>query len=286
MKYGIYLITCRSNDRVYVGSAHAVSARWKRHIRDLNAHRHYNPILQAAWDKYGEAAFEFSIIETCDPETLLERETYWIDRHRSAGRVFNIAEHALAPMTGRSHPHDVRQKIALGNTGKLHTDESKERIRLAKLGTPGHPNQRAAVSESNKSRAVKDGTREKLRRLKTGLTHSPETRAKMAEISAARWKNEEFVERMKKALTGRKLTEEHKANISKGGKGIKKSPETIQRMREAAKRRDPSIYKKVGDALRGRPKSNEQRAKQSATMKAKYAAKRAEKEALEKEMVI
>lgn len=59
---GIYRID-GPNDKVYIGSAINIQQRWAKHKWHLRKHHHSNPKLQAAYDKYGEDAFRFSIVE-------------------------------------------------------------------------------------------------------------------------------------------------------------------------------------------------------------------------------
>ena len=93
---GIYAIFCDPADTVYVGQAATNMAhRWRQHRHLLGQGRHKNPHLQNAWNKYGEDAFRFTIIEIhneCIPLLLAEREADWVQTMIQDGyRVFNIA---------------------------------------------------------------------------------------------------------------------------------------------------------------------------------------------------
>lgn len=55
-KSGIYRIVNLANDKFYIGSAVNLERRWYMHRNRLNAGKHRNAHLQAAWSKYGEAA--------------------------------------------------------------------------------------------------------------------------------------------------------------------------------------------------------------------------------------
>lgn len=79
-KSGIYRIYCVPNRHSYLGSSVEISIRWSQHRISLRSGRHNNPILQHAWDKYGEHAFTFSVLEECDKENLAEREQFWLDK--------------------------------------------------------------------------------------------------------------------------------------------------------------------------------------------------------------
>lgn len=79
---GVYCIENRVTGEKYIGSA-AVSffVRLRNHRNCLNAGTHKNMNLQAAWDRYGEANFIFSILEVVsNDELILFCEQRWIDK--------------------------------------------------------------------------------------------------------------------------------------------------------------------------------------------------------------
>ncbi len=79
MNSGVYRITNLVNNHSYVGSSRNLKRRRRDHFSTLRKNRHHSPRLQNAWNKYGEIAFEFVILEYCEPPTLKEREQYHID---------------------------------------------------------------------------------------------------------------------------------------------------------------------------------------------------------------
>jgi hypothetical protein len=89
---GVYQILCKKNWKIYVGSTVDLRARWDNHRRRLRKGVHANFYLQQAWDKYGEANFNFSILEFVVTSELLQAEQAWIDKTRCAVRSigFNI----------------------------------------------------------------------------------------------------------------------------------------------------------------------------------------------------
>lgn len=90
---GVYSIAHTESGRIYVGSAVDLGGRWRRHRSKLRRGVHDNPILQAAWTKYGESAFVFAVLEfVSDRAVLREREQHWIDQLGAArqGTGFNI----------------------------------------------------------------------------------------------------------------------------------------------------------------------------------------------------
>jgi len=74
---GIYKIVNKINNNLYIGSSKRLKRRWYIHKGQLRKNKHHSIYLQRAWNKYGEQAFEFIIIE--ETENLFEREQHWID---------------------------------------------------------------------------------------------------------------------------------------------------------------------------------------------------------------
>ncbi len=84
---GIYQIMCVPNGRIYVGSSSHIHQRWYSHRRVLRLGTHSNDHLQYAWSKYGEAAFVFTVLESCEKEQLEEREQFYISTMKPS---FNV----------------------------------------------------------------------------------------------------------------------------------------------------------------------------------------------------
>ena len=90
---GIYIITCLTTGRVYVGSSIDVPARLLNHKTLLIKGKHRNPFLLAAWNKYGAEVFTFKMVAECKPANRHVVEQKWITKLRSTSdeRGFNIA---------------------------------------------------------------------------------------------------------------------------------------------------------------------------------------------------
>lgn len=143
-KSGIYQIRNTQNGKVYIGQTRDLKFRIYEHIRVLRRGEHHNRYLQRAFDKYGESAFEFSILEECPIEELDAKEKEWIKRLRSmdAAKGYNLESG--------------------GNVGK----EISESVRLQKIG-PNNPMYGAKLSESHI-----EALRIKNRGLNSALTES------------------------------------------------------------------------------------------------------------------
>jgi hypothetical protein len=96
---GVYQIRCVPTGKVYVGSAVNLWKRWEQHRRSLRKGQHGNRYLQAAWNKYGEESFDFSVLEFVDVIDLLRAEQEWIDATGCVDKDigFNIVPVVEAP---------------------------------------------------------------------------------------------------------------------------------------------------------------------------------------------
>ena len=103
----------------YIGSTTDRGRRWRQHRTDLNRGRHHCAFLQRSWDKYGKDSFAWHKIERVDDAcTLRVREQFWLDEWIRSGRVFNTGLDVIAPMKGRSHTRETRQKMCRTRLGR------------------------------------------------------------------------------------------------------------------------------------------------------------------------
>lgn len=241
---GIYAI--RSKNRSYIGQSINIQRRWIRHKYDLRKGTHGNQHLQRAWNKYGEDSFEFLVLEECAVELLLEREQHYfnqfLDKYNSAP--------AAGSCLGIVRSDETREKIRLSKIGSKHTPEAKEKIRQAAIGRKVSIETREKLREAARGHMVSDETREKIRISNLGRKASQETRDK---ISTSKIGNTNCV--------GRVLSDKSKARISASNRGRKHTAEARE---------------KISAAGRDRIVSPETRAKISSARKAYWARKRAE----------
>jgi len=116
--------------------------------------------LQAAWDKYGEVAFTFTVVEVVDDPTLiLGREQYWIDVWRERKQCYNIAD-ATGPLgtdgerQARHLTDEHKERIRQANIGRKMSDEAKKKIGDAHRGRKHTEEQSKAQSEQAKARGM------------------------------------------------------------------------------------------------------------------------------------
>ena len=227
----IYKIINTINNKFYVGSTTNTVERFRTHRNRLRRNKHHAKHLQAAWNKYGEDAFVFHVIETVPMDSSLQAaEDVWLAEHVGKPYCYNKSRYSDAPMRGihgAAHPsfgkpiseqqkQDISKRLKefyaedIANHprfGKTHTAESiKKMVATRKAnGTASGKNHYRYGKE------VSEETKQKIGDTQRGVKKAPRTISEegMAKIRAAaeaghysHWK-------------GRKHTEASKAKMSK-----------------------------------------------------------------------
>jgi group I intron endonuclease len=83
---GIYCIKVKNRPYIYIGSTQkekgGFSQRWYEHKNLLENKKHFNPILQNIYNKYGKDSLIFEILETINDVTLiLSKEEEYIKKY-------------------------------------------------------------------------------------------------------------------------------------------------------------------------------------------------------------
>ena len=100
---GIYIITNKINDKVYIGESLDIYRRWhKEHLPQLRKNQHYNKELQNDFNKYGEKNFSFEVLERYsedNPITTKARiiilESYYVTAFKKSGFELYNSENTL-----------------------------------------------------------------------------------------------------------------------------------------------------------------------------------------------
>lgn len=80
---GIYKITCKINNKVYIGRTQNIPTRWCAHLESPSNR------LKEDIDKYGIENFIFEILETPKDGKLKHSEAYYIDKYDSRNNGYN-----------------------------------------------------------------------------------------------------------------------------------------------------------------------------------------------------
>ena len=150
-KYSVYIVTCVTNAKQYVGITKNLKKRWGEHKRKISKYQ----ALHKAIDKYGIENFVFShIADAFNLESAYAIEVMLIKEHNTKspngynltdggdgvnGKVWTDSErkaksismheymanlsaeekhHKFSSFLGKKHPDDVKKKISDSNLGK------------------------------------------------------------------------------------------------------------------------------------------------------------------------
>ena len=181
---GIYSITSKVNQKIYVGSSVDTKKRWSVHKSCLRRGTHPNTHLQRHVDKWGLDDLVFEVMEVEPDRTLrLGLEQLLITALYGEG-CFNQSFEVVAPFAGRRHT----QESILKMKDRRLTPEHKAKIALAMKtkrplakSTGGIPKAKSLRVRDRRRAAVSVFTPEHRANLSAshkGHSPTPETRAK------------------------------------------------------------------------------------------------------------
>jgi len=130
-KPGIYAIRCTADGKnsTYIGQAgNTIKGRWGKHKAELRGNRHGNAHLQNAWNKYGERAFEFIILENSEVRYLTEREQYWLDRTKETTPIYNISHKVRSSCIGTTFSDEHRQRLSSSLMGHSVSEATRQAV--------------------------------------------------------------------------------------------------------------------------------------------------------------
>lgn len=133
---GIYTITCKQNERVYVGKSMNIKVRWSRHRYDFRDGIHWNKEMQADYDKYGGLHnFEFKIIKEMPLNTsdsiLCELEKEYIKKLDTFENGYNETLGGIGN-SGKKFSEEARKNMGMSHKGFKHNEESKKKYQRTK----------------------------------------------------------------------------------------------------------------------------------------------------------
>ena len=119
---GIYKITNKINNKVYIGQSIDIYERWKEYfgcINDLSCNRYIHRAIR----KYGLENFNFEIIKECKREELNYFEIYYIDFYKSTFDKFgyNITPGGQSIDFNTENGQKIRKRV--GASLKTHYKE-------------------------------------------------------------------------------------------------------------------------------------------------------------------
>jgi group I intron endonuclease len=215
---GIYQIRNLVNGKLYIGSTGGFRERWNTHLRLLRRDSHHSWKLQKDFNVYGEGSFEFSPLIICKEADLAFFEQRILEIFDAVATGYNISSDTEAPMRGRKHSAESKEKISKAGMGNQYTKGNKSRT--GQINSEEHREKcsRAQKGRKRDPKLVKKSA--DALRGKPGTPHTDETKAKLSAIHKVIQS-----QRIEHPMTGKQHSEATKLKMSLGRKGKPKSEE-------------------------------------------------------------
>lgn len=215
---GIYQITNLKSGKLYIGQSLNVEKRIKDHQYELSRGIHINRYLQAAWNKYGEANFVFSVLEEvlCSDD-LTRREKYWVDFY--GGYESDVLYNLREPGPSGKMSSDSLKRLSESQKVLRKDSEYNQRLSRA-LKNSWTPERRKQWSDFKKGKPLSEKHKEKLREVaakKSGVSRPTEVKRKISETLKGHEVSEATREKLRNAAKKqprRSLTADEKLNLS------------------------------------------------------------------------
>ncbi|MDE3023716.1 MAG: GIY-YIG nuclease family protein [Pseudomonadota bacterium] len=215
----IYKIFNKISQKCYVGSTRNLMRRITKHKNELKYGRHHAYKLQQSWDKHGEPAFEFIVLEYIEntqisQEDLFAREQFWIDSLDSYNKGYNSSPLADS-MQGVQKCDIIKEKHKKGREGYKHSEKTKQKIGAAHKGRKKSPEQIEKMREANLGKKYSEETKHKQSLRRKGKLLGPKSEEHKKALSEAGFKfNENLAKEGKEHyLKSVPKSEEAKANM-------------------------------------------------------------------------
>lgn len=177
-------------------------------------------------EKYGKDNIEIYVFDRRSESHAFETEVRWIKQLRNDGYLLANKTDGGEGAVGVIKSEETRRKLSIANLGKRHSDETKNRISIAKKNQSEET--RRKISIANKGKRLSETHRANLAAAligHKGCKHTQESKEKIAS-----------------ALRGRKIPSEVCAKLSIANKGRVVSKEQLDAMVERANNRKSSKF--------------------------------------------
>lgn len=167
----IYILNPINTPEVYIGATNDLKERLKRHRLALNKDKHHNPVLQKRHNENKEIQIVAIPLQNDSNPFLLEKELI---------KEFSSNKNCLNIQYNINREPIVRKPIS---------DETREKMRLAKLGTKQSDETKEKRAESHRGQKRSEEARKNLSLGQIGNTnflgkkHTEETKLKLSTIA-------------------------------------------------------------------------------------------------------
>ena len=226
-KSGVYKIVNTKNNRIYIGSAKEFKERHKGHVTSLTRRTHYNKFLQNDFNKCGEDAFIFEVLEVTTKDKTERRtieENYINKYYDDQKQCYNVRKKTIINNGPWSYtPKETREKLSIINKNAWARDVNGER--------------RKKTSEQFKKMWEDPEYRKWKLDKQTGRKNTEEQKKRMSESAHNRKPDSEETKRIKSLAAKKRFEDpiqrEHLAELSRNRKPV--TEDTRRKLSEAHK---------------------------------------------------
>ena len=145
---GIYKITNKINNKIYVGTSTDVKNVWEKH-RNLNEAKKF--ALEKDIALYGADKFEFSILEECEEDKLSDRESFYVDLYDAVKTGYNSKKAAKGSnFSNRNKSNNDQKSIGASSNVGIGLKRHVERMRT----DPEYRNKMVQKYKNNRPNAI------------------------------------------------------------------------------------------------------------------------------------
>lgn len=223
----IYLIKNLINGKCYIGQTRRkISKRFKGHCR--TASKGGKSIIHQAIAKHGVENFTIEELATAIDQVELDRlEQQFIEQY------------------GTMAPNGYNLKTGGQNGGSQYSDESKQKMSLAKIGSSASDETRQRMSDAHNKRWSSQELRDRKSETSRKIWQDPEYREKITATRTEYWSDPANRERA--SVTAKEFTtEEQKQKISEAVKTSQARPEIQEKMKTFYKTRQKKVVDSNG----------------------------------------
>ena len=164
-KYFLYSITCKANNKVYIGVCSWYAQRIGKHKYDLRRNSHANYFMQEDYNLFGEDSFDFDIIQSYDYKKDAEIiEKYYTDNIFGLNKDYcyniisgggNIAYQIRGLYkTKLENDLEFKKKISASISSRMKgvvlSNETKDKIRKSAIGRKASEETKKIFSDARK----------------------------------------------------------------------------------------------------------------------------------------
>jgi group I intron endonuclease len=192
------MIKNKINGKMYIGQTckDDINIRWKRHKQRRNSNE--CPNLYKAFRKYGIDTFDFKIICICFDKACDDLEIHYISKYNTispngynldGGGHINKVVHEdtrkkiSEALTGKKHSYERIQKMRLALIGFKHTEESKKKMSESRKGIKMSEQTKLNMSNGQKGHAVTEYTKQQVADANKKRVWTKEMREKISQAS-------------------------------------------------------------------------------------------------------